>query len=122
MKNKKNAYMPATQEMVDYFIEEQYAAHCRKIDMFLKDYATSNQTEIDVTKIVEDLVSERNNLAANISYYENELVRMLDLATVLSEYKNKNKEENVDKYIGYLLEKNKEILPEIIELIQLLKK
>ena len=92
------------------------------MDFLLQSIAAVNRPEIDVEKIVADTIAGREKLVMNVSAYEDELVRMMDLATVILERHNQGTDENMEEYINYLLEKNIAILPDIIEIIQLLKK
>ena len=122
MKKGKLEEKIVTTEMVDQLIKKHYETDSDKIEILLKQYAVLNRPEINAGKIVSDFDTGRNEMIKNVDRYEDELVRMLDLATVLSECRTENNTDNIGQYISFLLEKNMEILPDIIEMIQLLKK
>ena len=122
MKKHEKDYTLATPEMVDKIIEEHYAEDFQEMEFLLQSIAAVNRPEIDVEKIVADTIAGREKLVMNVSVYEDELVKMLDLATVILERHNHGNDENLEEYVNYLLEKNIAILPDIIEIIQLLKK
>ncbi len=122
MKMQKKNQDLITPEMVDRIIEEHYAAGADEVEVLLQSIAAIRKPEVDVEQIVADTISNREKLAENISEYEDELVRMLDLATVLSERRNKKTDDDVDAYVNYLLDRIMMVLPDIIEIIQLLKK
>lgn len=122
MKTQKIDYNLATPEMVNKFIEDYYVADVQKMEVLLNGIAAGNKAEVDVDRIVADTIAVREKLAGNISEYEDELVRMVDLATVLQGRRSTGSDDNNDEYINYLLRKNISILPDIIEIIQLLKK
>lgn len=122
MENKKKDYTVATPEMVDQIIDEHFSADIRDMEVMLQSVAAIKKTSVDVDEIVADIKMNREKLAENVSVYEDELVKMLDLATALHERRNSEPSENLDGYISYLLEKNAVILPDVIEIIQLLKK
>lgn len=122
MKTQKIDCNLATPEMVNKFIENYYAADVQKMEVLLNGIAAGNKAEVDVDRIVADTIAVREKLAGNISEYEDELVRMVDLATVLQGRRSTGSDDNNDEYINYLLRKNISILPDIIEIIQLLKK
>lgn len=122
MKKGKLEEKIVTTEMVDQLIKKHYETDSDKIEILLKQYAVLNRPEINAGKIVSDFDTGRNEMIKNVDRYEDELVRMLDLATVLSECRTENNADNIEQYISFLLDKNMEILPDIIEMIQLLKK
>lgn len=122
MKKGKLEEKIVTTEMVDQLIKKHYETDSDKIEILLKQYAVVNRPEINAGKIVTDFDTGRNEMIKNVDRYEDELVRMLDLATVLSECRTENNADNIEQYISFLLDKNMEILPDIIEIIQLLKK
>ena len=122
MKKGKLEEKIVTTEMVDQLIKKHYETDSDKIEILLKQYAVLNRPEINAGKIVSDFDTGRNEMIKNVDRYEDELVRMLDLATVLSEWRTENNTDNIGQYISFLLDKNMEILPDIIEMIQLLKK
>lgn len=122
MKKGKLEEKIVTTEMVDQLIKKHYETDSDKIEILLKQYAVLNRPEINAGKIVSDFDTGRNEMIKNVDRYEDELVRMLDLATVLSECRTENNTDNIGQYISFLLDKNMEILPDIIEMIQLLKK
>lgn len=125
MEKQKQSYALATPEMVNKLVDDFYSDTFSKMDFLLKNIAGFNKSEIDVEKIVADKAADRERLIGVISEYEDELAQMLDLATVLLEHRSTehgNNDGNLDGYINYLLEKNIEVLPDIIEIIQMLKK
>ena len=122
MKKGKLEEKIVTTKMVDQLIKKHYETDSDKIEILLKQYAVLNRPEINAGKIVSDFDTGRNEMIKNVDRYEDELVRMLDLATVLSECRTENNTDNIGQYISFLLDKNMEILPDIIEMIQLLKK
>ena len=122
MKKGKLEEKIVTTELVDQLIKKHYETDSDKIEILLKQYAVLNRPEINAGKIVSDFDTGRNEMIKNVDRYEDELVRMLDLATVLSECRTENNTDNIGQYISFLLDKNMEILPDIIEMIQLLKK
>ncbi len=122
MKKGKLEEKIVTTEMVDQLIKKHYETDSDKIELLLKQYVVLNRPEINAGKIVSDFDTGRNEMIKNVDRYEDELVRMLDLATVLSECRTENNADNIEQYISFLLYKNMEILPDIIEMIQLLKK
>lgn len=122
MAMQKKSLNTVTDEIADQLIKEHYSAATEKMDTLLKEYAVSNRPSVDVERIVADTIENRKELLTKINYYEDELVRMLDLASVLSERYSKTGNKNMDEYVEYLLKKNMDILPDIIEIIQFLKK
>lgn len=122
MENRKKDYTVATPEMVYQIIDEHFAADVSAMEVLLQSAAAINKPAVDVDEITADIKMNRAKLAENVNAYEDELVKMLDLATVLHERRNSEPSENLDRYINYLLEKNAVILPDVIEIIQLLKK
>ena len=122
MKKGKLEEKKVTTEMVEQLIRKHYETDSDKIEILLKQYAVLNRPEINAGKIVRDFDTGRNEMIKNEDRYEDELVWMLDLATVLSECRTENNTDNIEQYISFLLDKNMEILPDIIEMIQLLKK
>lgn len=122
MAMQKKSLNIVTDEIADQLIKEHYSAATEKMDTLLKEYAASNKPSVDVERVVADTIENRKELLTKINYYEDELVRMLDLASVLSEQYRKTGNRNMDEYVNYLLKKNMDILPDIIEIIQFLKK
>lgn len=122
MENKKKDYTVATPEMVDQIIDEHFASDVSAMEVLIQSAAAINKPAVDVDEITADIKMNREKLAENVNAYEDELVKMLDLATALHERRKSEPSENLDGYINYLLEKNAVILPDVIEIIQLLKK
>lgn len=122
MDKMKKDQKTATPEMVNRFIEEYYAADSERMDLLLNNFTELNKPEINIEQIVSDILADRNEMVKNVRQYEDELVRLVDLSTVLSEWGSETEGGSREQYINYLLEKNKEILPDIIEIIQFLKK
>lgn len=122
MRNQKNNCVIVTPEMVDQLIEEYYSSDVQRAETLLQSIALVREAEVDVDRIVTDMISERKKLADNVSWYEDELVKMMDLSAVILEHCNTGTAFDKEPYISYLLGKNLTLLPDIIEMIQLLKK
>ena len=115
-------YEIATSDMLDALIDNYYAADYQKMDLLMKSIAVFNKKDIEINKLVANVLSNREIIKCDLNEYENKLVQMVDLSTVLSEKLKSENQQELQSFINYLIEKNKEILPEIIEILQLLKK
>lgn len=118
MKEGKKENVIASSEQVDKLINDYYAADYQKMDYLLKGVSAECETKVNIDEIITKTNFQRETARKDISRYEDELVQMTDLATILSETQIKDMQE----YVNYLIEKNMEVLPDIIDIIQLLKK
>lgn len=118
----KIGYKKITPDIIDKLIGDYYANECQEMDRLVKNFVETIRPQIEVDKIIGRQLTERQSIKIDLNEYEDQIVKMLDLATILSD-RNCDCDESMRAAItDYLIEKNKTILPDIIEIIQLAKK
>ena len=111
-----------TKENVAQLINAYYEKEHDPIEGLLKQVAKEMpKQELDIQQVLETIMQNRKALSKNINFYEKELAEITSLSLVLSsEHHNLTKDRYME-YICYLLQSIDEILPDVLELIQLLK-
>lgn len=111
-----------TKENVAKFIREYYEQQDSVISQLLKEFAKEVPKEaINIQKILDETIQNRSLLRKNIDAYEEQLVEIIDLSFILSSNNHNLPEGLYADYMEYLLQRMNETIPEVLELIQLLK-
>lgn len=111
-----------TKENVVQLINAYYEQAHDPIEDLLRQVARElPKKEIDMEQVLENTRHNRIALAKNIKVYEKELAEITGLSLALSSNHHNLTEEHYMEYVRYLLESIDEIIPDILEVIQLLK-
>lgn len=111
-----------TKENVAQLINAYYEKEHDPIEGLLKQVAKEMPKQgLDIQQVLETIMQNRKALAKNINFYEKELAEITSLSLVLSSDHHNLTKDRYMEYICYLLQSIDEVLPDVLELIQLLK-